>query len=361
MDDSAKTCLLFALSEHRKLMNRFIVHVNEELEEQKKRTRIATAAMLRSPHRVTLKTGTKWEVMPNMDDDTFFHPFRVTKRQFDFLLLVLQQQGLKRQKARGQPTVPVRMKVLMFLWYMANQNGFRDISDKFDVSESTAHKSVLEVLGIFSTLGPSFISWPNAGRKKASSAAFHKLCGLDRIIGAIDGCHIKINRPNIRGGDYMNRQSFYSVLLQGIVDEKGRFIDIFVGPPGKVDDARMLRASNFYADWQEKMGEYSLLGDSAYSGQADPFIITPKCDNGALTEDDQLQNSRISSGRVVIDQAFGRMKCKWRRVRDLQNTRLENVVMIIMAACFLHNMCIGDNEMCEEHPQGCPRQADDNV
>lgn len=39
MDASAKTCLLFALSEHRKLMNRFLVHVNEELEEQKKRTR----------------------------------------------------------------------------------------------------------------------------------------------------------------------------------------------------------------------------------------------------------------------------------------------------------------------------------
>lgn len=310
---------------------------------------------------MTLKTGTKWEVMPNMDDDTFYHPFRVTKRQFDFLLMVLQQQGLKRQKARGQPTVPVRMKVLMFLWYMANQNGFRDISDKFDVSESTAHKCVLEVLSIFSTLGPSFISWPNAGRKKASMSAFHKLCGLNEIIGAIDGCHIKINRPNIRGGDYMNRHSFYSVLLQGIVDERGRFIDIFVGPPGKVDDARMLRASNFYGEWQKKMGEYSLLGDGAYTGLADSFLITPKCDNGTLTEEEQLQNTRISSGRTVADQAFGKMKCKWKRVRDLQNTRLENVVMIIMAACFLHNMCIGDNEMCEDHPEGCPRQADDNV
>ncbi|XP_027025348.1 protein ALP1-like [Tachysurus fulvidraco] len=361
MDISTKTCLLLALSEHSKLMNRYIIHTSEELEEQKKRTRIATAAILRSPHTVTPKTGTKWEVMPNVDNDAFYHPYKVTKRQFDFLLMVLQQQGLKRQKARGLPTVPVRMKVLMFLWYMGNQNGFRDISDKFDVSESTAHKSVLEVLTIFSNLGASFISWPNAGRKKTSSAAFQKLCGLSGIIGVIDGCHIKINRPNIRGGDYMNRQSYYSVLLQGIVDEKGRFIDIFVGPPGRVDDARMLRASHFYADWQEKMGEYSLLGDSAYTDHADPFIITPKADNDALSEDDQLQNSCINSGRVVIDQAFAKMKCKWRRVRDLQNTRLENVVMIIMAACFLHNMCIGDNEACEEHPQGCPRKADDNV
>lgn len=42
------------------------------------------------------------------------------------------------------------------------------------------------------------------------------------------------------------------------------------------------------------MGEYSLLGDSAYIGQASPFVITPQQDNGALTEADQLQNSNIS-------------------------------------------------------------------
>lgn len=39
MDISTKTCLLLALSEHSKLMNRYIVHTSEEFEEQKKRTR----------------------------------------------------------------------------------------------------------------------------------------------------------------------------------------------------------------------------------------------------------------------------------------------------------------------------------
>lgn len=58
-------------------------------------------------------------------------------------------------------------------------------------------------------------------------------------------------------GDYMNRKCFYSILLQGIVDEMGRFIDVFAGPPGKLHDARMLRASNFHTKWQGKMDEYS--------------------------------------------------------------------------------------------------------
>ncbi|KAJ8355234.1 hypothetical protein AAFF_G00083570 [Aldrovandia affinis] len=67
---------------------------------------------------------------------------------------------------------------------------------------------------------------------------------------------------------------------------------------------------------------YKLLGDTAYIAQTYPFIITPKRDNGALTVDDQQLNARISRGRVVVEQAFGRLKCKWRRLRDLSNTRV---------------------------------------
>ena len=191
-----------------------------------------------------------------------------------------------------------------------------------------------------------------------SSAAFQRTSGLDGVIGAIDGCHIRDQRPPIRGGDYI--KSYYSVLLQGIVNDEGRFIDLFVGPPGRVRDARMLRGSTFYANWQEKMEDYRLLGDSAYIGQAFPFIITPKRDNGALTDADHQQNFYISRGRVIVEQAFGRMKCKWRRLRDLQNTRMDIVVMIIMAACFLHNFALETVDGCDEHPTGCPRHEDGN-
>ncbi|KAK0155181.1 hypothetical protein N1851_002505 [Merluccius polli] len=41
------------------------------------------------------------------------------------------------------------------------------------------------------------------------------------------------------------------------------------------------------------MGSFMLLGDSAYIGQAYPFIMTPKRDNGALTMQDQLNNSKV--------------------------------------------------------------------
>ena len=58
---------------------------------------------------------------------------------------------------------------------------------------------------------------------------------------------------------------------------------------------------------------------------------------------------------------FDRLKCKWRRLRDLQNTRLDVVVMLIMAACMLHNLCAGPVDICEDHPAGCPRHEDENI
>ncbi|CAJ1079899.1 protein ALP1-like [Xyrichtys novacula] len=181
--------------------------------------------------------------MLNMDDHNFSRHFHVTKPQFEYLMMKLQDNGIEQQHSQGLPPVPATKKVLMFLWFMANQNSF----------------------------------W-------------------------------------------------------------------------KVHDARMLRASDFYMTWQEKMGDNSLLGDSAYIGQAFPFFIMPKRDNGALTEADKLQTP---------GSAFGIMKfCRWRHLRDLQNTQIDTVVMI--AACFLHNMCNGASEICQKHPNGCPRQADEN-
>ena len=276
------------------------------------------------------------------------------------LLQLLEEGGLHEVHSQGLPPMPAPKKVLMFLWYMANQNSYREISDKLNVCKSAAHTAILQVLSIMAGIGHHFVSWPRGCEKRMSATAFKRTSGLDGVIGAIDGCHIRVQRPPIRGGDYINRKCYYSVLLQGIVNDEGRFIDIFVGPPGRVHDARMLRGSVFYTNWQEKIEDYRLLGDSAYIGQAFPFIITPKRDNGALTNADRQENFHISRGRVIVENAFGRMKCKWRRLRDLQNTRMDIVIMIIMAGCFLHNFAIGAVDGCEEHPEGCPRQEDGN-
>ena len=288
-----------------------------------------------------------------MDDSTFQRHLRLTKPQFHFFLDKLEI-------IRPQ-NVDIK-KVIMFLWYLSNQNSFRELSDKFDISQGAAHNAIVEMLDTTCELASTFIIWPSECEKQGNAVVFHRKCGIHNILGAIDGCHIRIQRPPVRGGDYLNRKSYYSVLLQGIVDDRGRFIDIFAGPPGRVHDSRMLRVSPFFEDWRESMGEFKLLGDSAYICRHYPFIVTPKRDNGALSVADQQLNTRVSRGKVVVEHAFGGLKCRWRRLRDLQNSRLDVIVKIIVSCCALHNMCIGLAEgACNEHPNGCPRQGDENA
>ena len=43
-----------------------------------------------------------------------------------------------------------------------------------------------------------------------------------------------ILRPRHHGIDYMNGKGYYFILLQGICDDWGKFIDVFVSPPENV-------------------------------------------------------------------------------------------------------------------------------
>ena len=66
------------------------------------------------------------------------------------------------------------------------------------------------------------------------------------VVDGIDGCHIPIIGPNENHCDYYNIKGFYSVILQGVCNDRYRFTDIFVGWPGLVHDARVLQNSQIY-------------------------------------------------------------------------------------------------------------------
>ena len=94
------------------------------------------------------------------------------------------------------------------------------------------------------------------------------------MIGAIDGCDIRIQRSKgVRRGDCMNRKGYFSILLQGICDDDGKLLSVFIGPPGRVHNARMHVESDFFRDWQTRMGGFFLLGASAYISAQFPFIM----------------------------------------------------------------------------------------
>ena len=199
-----------------------------------------------------VKTGVWCDLLLDMDAYTFTRHMRLNHDQYDRFVRFLDAHGHGNNEHNIQ-RIPVERKALVFLWYMANQNSFREISDKFNIGQGSAHRIVADVLRDISHFSTQCIKWPNELEKAASSREFLRKCDLDNIHdwGNRWMSHTYYSRPHRHGDDYMNRKGYYSVLLQGVCDHTGKFINIFAGPPGRVHDARLLRSSNLYQSWED--------------------------------------------------------------------------------------------------------------
>ena len=68
--------------------------------------------------------------------------------------------------------------------------------------------------------------------------------------------------------------------------------------------------------------------------------MVPYKDNGHLTASQKTYNYKLSSTRQDIEQAFGLLKGRWRKLFYLDMLCQRKIVSVIVAACVLHNFCL---------------------
>lgn len=68
------------------------------------------------------------------------------------------------------------------------------------------------------------------------------------VVGSIDGSHIRLDKPFEDPVAYINKKHYFSVHMQGVVNEDGKFLDVLIGYPGSVHDARVFANSSFVED-----------------------------------------------------------------------------------------------------------------
>jgi len=142
--------------------------------------------------------------------------------------------------------------------------------------------------------------------------------------------------------------------LQAVCDHKARFTDIFIGMPGRMHDARVFRQSELFARLNRAENpilppNMHLIGDSAYPLMIN--LMTPFRDNSHLTREQSTYNVKLSSIRSIIERTFGLLKGKFRRLKylDIATPALGNTIIIIAAACVIHNFLIDRNEIDFEY------------
>lgn len=134
-----------------------------------------------------------------------------------------------------------------------------------------------------------------------------------------------------------------TINISGICTSDKIFVNVCVGMPGSAHDARVLTNSSLNKAVIEN-GEETLfyneyhLGDSAYPLKN--WLITPFKDYGDLTRRKKNFNYCLSKTRCCIENAFGLLKGRWRRLLYIDVNAIQFASDIVMACCILHNFCL---------------------
>ncbi|XP_068758073.1 putative nuclease HARBI1 [Montipora capricornis] len=277
-------------------------------------------------------------VVPCYSLDEFRGHFRMTRNTFESLSQELAATGsIPHGNRFGRKAIPLQKQVLIFVWFISNLDAMRSVSDRFDVTLSSLERILKRVTEAIVALRREYIKWPRDDEMEVIMQNFElqTLPGFPRIIGVIDGTHIRIKPPVKQPEAYVNRKKFHSFNTQLVCDDNMVFRDVLVGWPGSVHDSRILRNSSLSATATNKFpGDSHLLGDGGYPLKR--WLITPFRDNGNLSPRQRKFNQTLSSLRSVVERSIRLLKGRWRKLGLL----LELMVHLILASCVLHNYCL---------------------
>ena len=289
-------------------------------------------------------------MIPRYSLDTFKTFFRMSTTTFDNLLRILSTlpEFQHPDLIPGRPHVPLEKDLLMHLWYMGSLETVRSIADRFDVSESTFVSHNRRMIDAFCEhLLGRFIKWPCEQQYCEISNVFLDKKGFPSIIGALDGTHIKIKAPYDHAVDYINRKRYHSVILQAVCKTDLTFTDVYSGWPGRVHDARVLRNSPLWERGATLCGRHLIVADGAYPCRR--WLLTPYRNNGNLTRDEVKYNQCLSGSRVVIENAFGILKGRFRRLQFIDMADIQYITKTIVNGCILHNICLIDGDTLDDY------------
>ncbi|KNZ61160.1 hypothetical protein VP01_1443g3 [Puccinia sorghi] len=126
--------------------------------------------------------------------------------------------------------------------------------------------------------------------------SFEERHGIPQIVGAIDGTHIPMTIPvhdNLKG--YINWKSWASIVFQCVVDGKGNFCNVYGGGPGSMHNTRVFNCSHLGRSLRANSTTPPMIPHGTFL----PSVVIPA---------NQWFNFIQSSTRIVVDQAFGRLK-----------------------------------------------------
>lgn len=260
----------------------------------------------------------------------------------------------------------------MYLFrYLATGSSFKSLAFTFRMGASTVAAIVTETVAIiWDELHPQHIPIPTADDFQSIAKDFYEIWNFPHCLGAIDGKHVRVKCPANSASMFFNYKKYFSVVLQGVVDARYKFIAIDVGGYGKQSDGGTFQASELYKALVDKKlalpdsmplpesnaeAPYVFIADEAYPLL--PFLLKPYSGKNLPNNQDYF-NKRLSRCRKVVENAFGIANSKWRILSKCIETGVELADKIIKCICILHNTIIDREGMVQNLTEvSCPSKG----
>lgn len=287
-------------------------------------------------------------VIPN----EWIESFRMTRNCFYKLVHELSPV-ISKQDTRFRLAIPPEKRVGITLHYLHDEGRLRSTAKTFGVGKSTVSDILRQVCwAIAKVVGPKYIRLPESETEmKDLVEGYEREHGMAQAWAATDGSHIFIKQPSLRPNDYLNRKSRYSINVMATADYKYRFVDVSVACPGSMHDASIFVASPLYAKLstgalptykrelipdRPKVPAF-LLGDAAYP--LSTFLMKEYPDGGKDVAE-KFFSQKLSSARIVIECAFGRVKGKWKCLQRDMDINMNDLPAVIYSCFVLHNFIL---------------------
>ncbi|CAN7977956.1 unnamed protein product [Ixodes persulcatus] len=267
--------------------------------------------------------------------------------------------------------ITVEKRVAISLYRLCSTAEERTIGHLFAVGQSVVNETYREFCDVvIEELEARTITMIRNEDLDNHMREFQGVLGFPNAIGALDGCHLPVSPPKDLAVDYHNYEGWYSVILLALVDHRYLFRYISVGTPGRCHDASVYRRSPLAHLLEQNqtavprvMGGTEIpplvLCDQAFPLTRNLMKPFPHSLNHPQGKGDF--NYALSKARRVVENAFGRLKARFRIVLKRMEMRIDHVNTVVRACCTLHNICEMLNDGAEKQWVDAARKIEENA
>ncbi|KAF4976386.1 hypothetical protein FZEAL_6938 [Fusarium zealandicum] len=237
---------------------------------------------------------------------------------------LIQRGGLATIPLEAEKLGPdAQQKLMIFLWLVGSGGNQRTASTLFKVSQSSISQAFRHVLRAMCKLHTTFVTLPSDDYIAAHVALDDKYGAFAGCIGTLDGTHVAAKVPAAHRTKFWNRKSSISQNVLAAVRIDGTFSYVLAGAEGAMHDSTLTRIATSRS-FRIPEGRF-YLGDAGFGLQQGILVPYPSeryhiedwrnAVNKPVNEKElyNLWHARI---RIIVEQTFGRVKRKFKIVRE---------------------------------------------